>query len=106
MAIMNFNYNQAINQAKQLEGVANEMLNVANKQFQTTVDSIQDSWEGKASQQFLSYCIATQEDIKKQARKLQDLAGRIREVARIIEEAEQRAKESQRRKEAKAAVKH
>jgi len=102
---MYFNYNQAISQAKQLEGVANEMLNVADRQFQTTIDSIRVSWEGEASKQFIGYCVTTQEEVKKQSRKLKELAKRIREIARIIEEAEQRAKEIQRRKEAETAAK-
>lgn len=103
MAIMDFNYNQAMNQANQIETVANDMLNVANKQLQNTVDSIGVCWQGEASQQFISYCVTTQSDIKEQAKKLQDLARRIREVARIIKEAEERAKELQRQRDSAAS---
>jgi len=105
MAIMNFNYNQAISQASQIDAVANDMLNVANKQLQTTLDSIGACWRGDASGQFISYCTTTQADIRTQAKKLQDLARRIREVARIIREAEERVKELQRQQVASAASK-
>ena len=103
MAIMNFNYNQAIRQANQVDAVANDMLNVANKQLQTTLDSIGACWGGDASKQFISYCATTQADIQTQAKKLQDLARRIKQVAQIIEEAEERAKELQQQQAAAAA---
>lgn len=93
MAIQNFNYSQAINQASQIDAVAGDMLNVANKQLQTTADSIGACWHGEASRQFINHCVNTQADIRTQAQKLQDLARRIREVARIIREAEERAAE-------------
>lgn len=104
MAIMNFNYGRAINQADQVDAIAEEMLKVANKQLQSTVDSIGASWRGEASKQFLEYCTSTQADIRTQAKRLQDLARRIKNVARIIEEAEQRAKELQRQRAAAVAA--
>ena len=97
MAIMNFNYKQAINQASQIETVASDMLGMANKQLQSTMDSIGVCWRGGASQQFLNYCATTQAYIKTQVTNLQNVALQIREVARIIKEAEERAKELQRR---------
>lgn len=106
MAITNFNYNNAISQANQVDNIAKEMLAVANRQLQTTMDSIGACWRGEASQQFLGHCATTQADIRDQAKKLQDLARRIREVARIIEAAEERAKELQRKKDAAAASKN
>ena len=102
MAILNFNYNQAINQANQIDAVANDMLGVANKQLQTTLDSIGACWQGDASRQFIGYCATTQTDIRTQAKKLQDLARRIRDVAKIIREAEEKAKELQRQQAAAA----
>lgn len=100
MAIMNFNYNQAISQANQVEKIAKDMLAIANKQIQNAGDSIEICWRGSASQQFIANLEATQADIRAQAKKLQDLAKRIRSVAKIIEEAEQRAKELLRQKDA------
>jgi len=102
MAILNFNYNQAISQANQIDAVATDMLNAANRELQNTLDSIGACWQGEASRQFITYCTATQTEIKSQAKSLQDLARRIREVARIIKEAEDRARELQRKREAEA----
>jgi len=104
MAIMNFNYNLAISQANQVDTVATDMLNVANRDLQNTLDSIGASWQGESAQQFIGYCTTTQTEIRKKAGELQDLARRIREAARIIKEAEERARELQRRREAAAAA--
>lgn len=104
MAILNFNYNQAIKQANQIDTVANDMLSVANKQLQTTLDSIGTCWQGDASRQFIGYCATTQTDIRTQAKKLQDLAHRIREVAKIIRDAEEKAKEIQGQQDATAKL--
>lgn len=105
MAIMDFNYNKAISQANQIDNIATDMLNIANKQMQTTIDSIGICWRGDASRQFINYCDSTQGDVRAQAKKLQELARRIREVARIIKAAEERAKELQRQQAASAVRK-
>lgn len=104
MAILNFDYGKAIRQADNIDAVASDMLNVANNQLQKTLDSIGACWQGDASRQFIGYCTSAQDDIRKQAKNLQDLAQRIRRVARTIKEAEERARELQRQKEAAAAA--
>jgi len=100
MAILNFNYNQAINQANQINTIAIDMLSVANKELQSSIDSLGASWQGEASQQFIEYCAITQDDIRAQSESLKNLAERMKEVARIIKEAEDRARELQRQREA------
>ncbi|UNC91120.1 WXG100 family type VII secretion target [Candidatus Contubernalis alkaliaceticus] len=102
MTIINFNYNKAINQSREVDAVASEMLTTANTQLQAAINSIGACWRGDASEQFLHYCHSTQVDIRTQANKLQDLAARIRTVARIIAEAEERAGELQRQQAAAA----
>ena len=92
---MDFNYTKAIRQANEIDNVASDMLSIADKQMQTALDSIGVCWQGDASYQFIGYCTATQTDIRTQAKKLQDLARRIREVAKIIKDAEDKAKEIQ-----------
>jgi uncharacterized protein YukE len=105
MAIINFNYQRAMTQANQIETIANQMSNLTDRQFQTTLDSIGVCWRGDASQQFIGYCSQTQTDIRSQAKRLRELAARIRQVAKIIKEAEERAKAAQRAKAAAAAQK-
>ena len=99
--IMNFNHRKAIRQARKVETIANEMMDVADRQLRSASNSIEASWKGEASRKFISHLYRTQTDIRTEARKLKDLARRIRSVAKIIEEAEQRAKELQRQNEIK-----
>ena len=87
-----FNYNNAISQAELIEGIVKDMRDVANKDLQTTVDSISASWRGDAAQQFLRYCFTAQGDVKSQAAKLEKLATDIRRVAKVIKDAEDKAK--------------
>ena len=102
MAILDFNYSRAINQAKQIDDIANEMLSVASTRLQNSLDSIGACWKGESSQQFIGYCAGVQTDIRNQSRNLQNVARRIRDAAKIIRDAEMRAKELQ-RKEAAAS---
>ena len=99
---INFDYDKAIKQAKKIDAIASDMLDVISKKIQAAVDVIGACWQGDASRQFLRYCITAQDDVKTQARNLRDVAERIREVARIIKEAEERAKEQQKRAAAKS----
>ena len=87
-----FNYEKAIKQAKEVEKIAAEMLDEANKNLQPTIDSIGVCWRGEASQQFIQYCNSARDDIKTQVKNLNDLARRIRETAEAIKKAEERAK--------------
>jgi uncharacterized protein YukE len=102
MAIMNFNYNKAIKQAEKIESVADDMQNIANRQFQTAINSISVCWKGDASAAFNRYCVATQTDMRAQSSKLLDLGKRIREVAKILKEAEEKALELQRQRSSSA----
>jgi uncharacterized protein YukE len=102
---MNFNYNQAIRQASEIDSIAGDISRAASNQFQSVLDSIGVSWQGATSMQFIGYCSETQDNMKKQASYLHDIAARIRDVAKIIKEAEEAALELMRRQaEAKAAA--
>ena len=95
MAILNFNYNRAINQARQIETIASDMKNTADKDMQTAIDSIGACWQGEASRQFIGYCSGVQADIIKQANDLKNIAVSLRSAAKIIKEAEDKAKKLQ-----------
>lgn len=92
MAIINFNYSRAISQAGQIEEIAQEMRSLADRDLQNGLEELSACWKGEASNQFVAYCGTTQNDLRAEASKLQDLARRIREIARILREAEERAK--------------
>ncbi|MDO4799296.1 MAG: WXG100 family type VII secretion target [Bacillota bacterium] len=103
MAILNFDYHRAIRQANQISNYADQLRNLASQDMKRSIESISAAWQGEAATQFIGHCTRTQTAVSNQASKLQDLAERIREVARIIHEAEERAKELERQRAASAA---
>jgi uncharacterized protein YukE len=90
--IFNFNYSQAIKQAGQIEDVAREMRSLASGKLTTAIDTINASWDGSTSDIFIGHCNETKTQIGTRASDLDALAKRIREVAKILKEAEERAR--------------
>ena len=90
--ILNFNYDLAIRQATQIEGVAGEMRKLANVQMTNAIATIDASWDGDTSNVFLQHCNETKQQIATRAAEFENLARRIREVARILRDAEERAR--------------
>ena len=89
---LNFNFNQAIRQAAQIEAIASEMRSLANGKLTTANATVNASWDGDTSNLFLNHCEETKKQITARATDLDNLARRIREVARILQEAEDRAR--------------
>ena len=102
MAIMNFDYSKAIGQANEVDRIANEMMSISESKLENALESLKNSWSGTSADQFMRYCNRTANDIRNEATKLRDFARRIRRVAKIIEDAEQRAKQAQRDAERRA----
>ena len=90
--ILNFNYNLAIRQAAQIEEIAREMRTLANGKFANAIATVDASWDGDTSIIFLRHCNETKQQITTKATELDNLAQRIREVARILKDAEDRAR--------------
>jgi hypothetical protein len=87
----NFNYNQTIEQAKRIETIAEDMRSLANGRLENAYDSIDAAWDGETSAIFLRHCGQTKAGLLERAGQLITLAGRMREVARILKEAEENA---------------
>ena len=90
--ILNFNYDLALRQASQIEGVAGEMRRLASGQMSNAIATIDSSWDGDTSNMFLRHCNETKQQIITRAVELENLAKRIRDVARILRDAEERAR--------------
>jgi uncharacterized protein YukE len=86
--IWNFNYDKAIRQAEQIEGVAGNMTTLANNTLSGAMGAVNASWDGASSDLFLRHCEETKGQILEKARQLVQTASKIREVARILREAE------------------
>jgi WXG100 family type VII secretion target len=99
MAIMNFNYDQAMRQATQIDDAACEMENLSNQTLRGAMDHIGAAWQGGAATEYLRQCDRARDDIRVKASALKETAERLRKAARILKEAEERALEKQRRRE-------
>lgn len=96
--IQNFNYYEAMRQASRLDEISGSICKLSNNEFNTVIDNIQGSWHGTAANEYVNKCRLLQDKIKSEASHLSELAGRIREIARIIEEAERAALAAQNNK--------
>ena len=89
---IDFNYAKAIGQADQIDEIAGDMRDIANNQFQNSLNALNQMWRGDASTLFIALCNQTKSDILAQVKHLQDLACTIRQISKIIREAEEQAK--------------
>ena len=85
---VNLNFNLAIRQATQIENIASGMRSLANDKMTNAIATIDASWDGETSNLFLRHCEETKKQITLRAAELDNLAQRIKEVARIMREAE------------------
>lgn len=90
--IWNFNYDKAIAQARTIENVAEEMRSIANNRLSGAIASINASWDGEASILFLRHCEETKQRIHDKANELTNIARRVRDVAKILHDAEAEAR--------------
>ena len=89
---LNFNFNLAARQATQIEDIASDMRSLANDKMTNAIATIDASWDGETSNLFIRHCDETKKQIISRASDLDSLARRIREVAKILREAEERAR--------------
>jgi hypothetical protein len=90
--IWNFNYDKAIRQAEQIDSVAGDMTALANNTMGGAISAVNASWDGTSSDLFLRHCEDTRGQILEKARQLTQAAVKIRNVARILHEAEMNAR--------------
>ena len=90
--VLDFNYNLAIRQATQIEDIAREMRSAENGKLANAIAAVDASWDGDTSGIFLRHCAETKQQMIAKAGELENLARRIRDVARILKEAEERAR--------------
>lgn len=96
MAAVTFDYNQTLQQAKQLEGLANDMVNQCCRRLGTAGDNIEAAWSGEAAKAYLKYLRGVETDFQNKARYLRDLAEFLRSAAKKIRAAEKAAKQAAR----------
>ncbi|MDR1589320.1 MAG: WXG100 family type VII secretion target [Oscillospiraceae bacterium] len=94
MAAIKFDYNQTVNQAKQLDELANDMQNVCVKKMTEIAGNVEASWTGNAAKAYLKYIRGVQDDLGKKAKYLRDTAEFLRSAAKKMRAAEEAAKQA------------
>jgi uncharacterized protein YukE len=89
---MNFNYDLAVRQAAKVEEIASDMRALADNRLGAAYEGIGAVWDGEASDAFMAHCHETKRRVSSRANELLETARRMREVARILREAEERAR--------------
>ncbi|MBE5932626.1 MAG: WXG100 family type VII secretion target [Lachnospiraceae bacterium] len=87
---INFNYNQAIQKAAEIESVTKD-LDAAINELNSAISTLKGNWEGMNSQAFVAKCIKEREKIQDTRDDVKKTADAIRKIAAEIKEAELRA---------------
>lgn len=91
-ASIQFNYEQAIGQAKKLEQLADELKTLANTNLDNTLSELSSNWSGESASAFLSKAEKAKSDILSNVKQLYDAASVVRESAENLRKAELIAK--------------
>ena len=89
-AIM-FNFRKALQQADELDDIANDLSGMAKSEFEGTMQNISVNWKGENSRKYLAKGNRLQGDMHSTANSLHGIASDIRRVAKRIYNAEMRA---------------
>ncbi len=88
LAEIQFNYQKALRQASQLEGIARKLKNASGTELQNILQQVHSAWQSDSAPQYLQKGRKVQGDINTTAGNLNSIASTIRTVAQIIYEAE------------------
>ena len=83
-----FNYNQAIEQAKQLDGIATRLAAAASKDMEGLLNDVSSAWKSDSTSQYLKKGRQVEEDMCTTAENLKKIATTIRTIAKRIRDAE------------------
>ena len=98
MAITNFNYDLASNQARDIQKIANDMRSLNKRKIDTAIKDVGNVWKGDAATLYLQHMMGTCKNIEDIAKELESIAVKIKQVAGILKKADDDAKALQQRK--------
>lgn len=87
------NYIRAVNQARKLEELADELRSIANRDLESTMSDLSRNWKGESATLFLKKAQKAYGDIISNANQLDKTASVIRKSAENIRNSELRALE-------------
>ena len=87
-ATINFNYQRAIGQAKELEDIASNLSRLSTYDFEIAMNSISRNWKGENADKYLRKGDKLQSDMANTASSLRSVASEIRRIAQNIYDTE------------------
>ena len=90
-AVINFNFNRAMQQAAELDDIADSLSRMSKHDFEGTMQNISANWKGENSRKYLNKGERLQGNMNSTVNSLHGIASDIRSVARKMYEAEMRA---------------
>ena len=87
------NFKNAINQANELENIANDLRNLSDKKFNSTLQQISSSWKGESAALYVNKGNSLEEQLTKTAKEIEKTAQTIKSNAKRIYDAEMKALE-------------
>ena len=99
------NYRQAINQARQLEKVAKNLLSMSDEEMVSIINETAKNWQGINAEQYIKKCKKIENQISKVSSEISRTATTIRTMAKNIYDSEMRALELAREREYNAGNK-
>ena len=83
-----FNYNKAIDQAKELENISKQLKNAANNTMEDILNDVHVAWKSDSTPQYIKKGQKVEDDIRTTATNLTNIAQTIRTIALRIRNAE------------------
>ncbi len=90
--MIEFNYKEAMNQARELKEISDELLNIVNKNLRTQHYELGFAWKGEAADLFLKKADELSSDITKTAKATAAISTAVKVSAGAIKAAEDAAK--------------
>ena len=95
-----FNYNQAIDQADDLDDIAREVHKLADQTLADSISTIDKNWDGDNSVKFISKGNRLREKISDSGDDISRIADAVRQMAKAIYDSEMEALRIAREREA------
>ena len=89
---VHFDYNQTMQQAKQLDELAADMQNKCCKELSTIGENVEAAWSGEAAKAYLKYIRGVEADMQNKAKYLKQVAEFLRSASKKLRAAEEAAK--------------
>lgn len=85
---IDFNYNQAISQAGELEDISERLKKLSENDLQDVMDDLSSAWKSDSAGQYINKVNRLNESIRSTSRNLKEISAAIRNIARNVKDAE------------------